>query len=176
MKMRVAALAAVLVGAGAFASASDVAVIVHPSNVQADISMSDLVRVFRLDQPRWKAGDKIDLVLQAGVSSKQDIILSRIFHMKVDELQAFWLGRVFRGELPAPPRAFASDVSVRQYVAANPRAIGYIDAAMLDETVKVLRIDGKQPGDTGYVLARDPGSASLPATAPGATATTPPHP
>ena len=69
-----------------------------------------------------------------------------VFHMKVDELQAFWLGRVFRGELPAPPRAFASDVSVRQYVAANPRAIGYVDAALLDETVKGLRIDGKRPG------------------------------
>jgi hypothetical protein len=174
MKMRAAAIVVLLLGAGAEAFASDVAIIVHPSNAQSEISVSDLARLFRLDQPRWKSGDKVDLVLQAGVSTKQEIILSRVFHMKVDELQAFWLGKVFRGELPAPPRAFASDISVKQYVSANPRAVGYIDAALLDDTVKVLRIDGKQPGEPGYVLARETGP--VPVVAPGPTATSPPHP
>jgi hypothetical protein len=171
LKMRSLAAALVLATSAAGAFASDVAIIVHPTNTHPELSMTDLSRLFRLDQPRWKSGDKVDLVLQVGVSAKQDVILGRVFHMKADEMQGFWLGKVFRGELSAPPRAFASDVSVKQYVAANPHAIGYIDAALVDNTVRAVRIDGRMPGESGYVLAREPSlapasAASSPAASP----------
>jgi ABC-type phosphate transport system substrate-binding protein len=155
MRLRALISAIGLVALAVPGHAGDVAIVVHPSNAHQDLSLADLARLFRLDQPRWKSGEKVDLVLQVGISAKQDVILNRVFHMKADELQAFWLGKVFRGELAAPPRAFASDVSVKQYVAANPRAIGYIDAALVDDAVRVLHIDGKVPGGAGYPLARE---------------------
>jgi hypothetical protein len=155
IKLRPFVAAVVLAASSSVASASDVAIIVHPKSPVVGLSLADLSRVFRLDQPRWKSADRIDLVLQAGVSVKQDVILGRVYRMRDAELQAFWLRKVFHGELPAPPRMFAADVSVKQYVAAHPFAIGYIDAALADDTVKVVRIDGKGPGDTGYVLARE---------------------
>jgi ABC-type phosphate transport system substrate-binding protein len=158
MRARVLSVAA-LVLVAATARAADVAIVVHRDNPQSDVSLVELRRLFRLDEQRWKAGGKVDLVMQAGVSAKQDVILARVLRLRAEDLSAFWLGKVFRGELTAPPRSFASDLSVRQYVSTNPSALGYIDAALVDSSVKVLRIDGKAPGEAGYVLAREAGTA-----------------
>jgi ABC-type phosphate transport system substrate-binding protein len=145
-------LLAVFAAAGL--EAGDVAIIVHRNHPQDALTMTELNRVFRLDQQHWKNGDRIDLVLQISGSAKDAVILDRVYHMKADELKPFWLGKVFRGELTAAPRTFASDMSVKQYVSASLRAVGYIDSALLDNSVKALSIDGKKPGEPGYPLAR----------------------
>jgi len=116
--------------------------------------MSELARIFRLEQQHWKGGDRIALVLQLSGSAKEAVILDRVYHMKADELKPYWLGKIFRGELTAAPRTFASDASVKQYVGGNLHAVGYIDSVLLDSSVKALTIDGKRPGEPGYPLAR----------------------
>jgi ABC-type phosphate transport system substrate-binding protein len=136
------------------ADAGDVAIIVNLAHAQGALTMNELARIFRLDQQRWKSGDKVDLVLQVSASDKETVVQERIYHMGAEELKRYWLGKVFRGELTATPRAFSSDASVKTYVAANPQAIGYIDSVLLDDTVKALAIDGKRPGEPGYPLAR----------------------
>jgi ABC-type phosphate transport system substrate-binding protein len=143
-----------LLGGAAAVEGGDVAIIVHRSHPQSTITMGELTRIFRLDQQYWKTGEKVDLVLQMSGSTKEVIVLERLYRMKEGDLKPFWLGKIYRGELTAPPRAFASDASVKQYVAASPRAVGYIDSALLDATVKALRVDGKLPGEPGYPLAR----------------------
>jgi hypothetical protein len=150
----VAAALMAAVGAGGRSEAGDVAIIVHPVHGQTDISMMELTRIFRLDQQRWKSGEKVDLVLQVVVSDKELVVRDRIYHMQAEELRRFWMGKVFRGELTAAPRAFASDESVKNYVEGHLLAVGYIDSVLLDDKVKALRIDGKAPGEPGYPLAR----------------------
>ena len=134
--------------------AGDVAIIVNRAHPQAEITMKELARIFRLDQQRWKSGDRVDLVLQVSASDKETVVQDRIYHMDSEELKRYWLGKVFRGELTAAPRAFSSDASVKTYVAGNAQAVGYIDSVLLDDSVKALAIDGKRPGEPGYVLAR----------------------
>lgn len=155
--MRARRLAAVLLVGGAAvgpAQAGDVAIIVHRNHPQNELSTAELTRIFRLDQQYWKAGEKVELVLQVSGSAKEAVILDRVYHMKPQELQPFWLAKVFRGELTTPPRMFSSDVSVKQFVSASLKAVGYIDSVLLDENVKALRIDGKLPGQPGYALTR----------------------
>ena len=43
---------------------------------------------------------------------------------------------------------------MRQHVATTAGAVGYVDAVMADASVKVLRIEGKLPGEPGYPLSR----------------------
>jgi len=156
MRARWVAAALMAAAAGGRVEAGDVAIIVHRTHPQAEISMTELARIFRLDQQRWKSGEKVDLVVQLSHSDKEAIVQDLIYHMQSDELMRFWLGKVFRGELTAAPRAFSSDLSVKNYVAANLQAVGYIDSVLLDETVKALSIDGKRPGEAGYPLAGGP--------------------
>ncbi|HEY7510584.1 MAG TPA: hypothetical protein VIG50_10035 [Vicinamibacteria bacterium] len=143
----------VLLAAGA-AEAGDVAIIVHRDNSQGGVTLAELSRLFRLDQQRWGTGEKVEVVLQVGGSAKEAVMLERVFRMRGADLKPFWLGKIYRGELTAAPRVLASDAGVKHYVAANPRALGYVDSVMLDSSVKVLRVDGKLPGEPGYPLAR----------------------
>jgi hypothetical protein len=154
MPFRLVATLLLTLAAGRAAQAGDVAIVVHPGNEQDATSLTELTHLFRLDQQHWKNGDKVDLILQASGSAKEAVMLDKVFRMKADELKPFWLGKVFRGELAAEPRMFASDASVKKYVAEHPRAVGYIDAALLDDTVKAMSVDGKRPEEDGYVLAR----------------------
>jgi ABC-type phosphate transport system substrate-binding protein len=154
MRARWAVGVALALASAAPARAGDVAIIVNPAHPQAALTMKELERVFRLDQQRWRSGDKVELVLQVSASDKQALVQDRIYHMESEELRKYWLGKVFRGELTSAPRAFSSDLSVRAFVAANTHAIGYIDSVLVDDTVKVLSIDGKRPGEKGYPLAR----------------------
>jgi hypothetical protein len=154
MRLRLAAVLVMIVAAAARARAGDVAIIVNPAQAEGEVSMGELARIFRLDQQRWRSGEKVDLVVQLSRSDKQSVVEERIYHMGAEELRRFWLGKVFRGELTATPRAFSSDASVKDYVAAHPHAVGYIDSLLLDESVKALRVDGKRPGEEGYPLAR----------------------
>ena len=136
------------------AEAGDVAIIVNPGNPQNDVTMTELARLFRLDQQYWKSGDRVEPVLQMGGSAKEGIVLDRVYHMRAEDLRPFWLGKIYRGELTAAPRVLASDAGVKQYVASSSRALGYVDSVMLDGSVKPLRVDGKLPGEPGYPLAR----------------------
>jgi ABC-type phosphate transport system substrate-binding protein len=154
MRARIAAVLFTLGTLLGAAEAGDVAIIVHRHHPQDGLSMTELSRIFRMEQQHWKSGDKIEVVLQISGSEKEAIIIDRVYGLRAAELQAFWLGKTFRGEITAAPRAFASDASVKQYVGSTLRAVGYIDSALLDPSVKALRIDGKAPGERGYALAR----------------------
>jgi ABC-type phosphate transport system substrate-binding protein len=140
--------------AGSSAAAGDVAIIVHRDNPQAAVTLTELSRLFRLDQQRWSSGEKVAVILQVGGSDKATVILDRVYRMKAEDLKPFWLGKIYRGELTAAPRVLASDAGVKQAVAGDPRAIGYVDSVLLDPSVKALRVDGKLPGEPGYPLAR----------------------
>lgn len=130
----------------------ELAIIVHPDNEVAEMSFTELQRVFRLTKTRWNNGGRIYLLMQEEGSPEKDLILRRVYHMTSDELKRFWLAKIYRGEMTSFPTTLRSNLSVRRFVSRVPHAIGYIDAHYADESVKILRIDGKRPGEEGYVL------------------------
>lgn len=135
------------------AGAGDVALIVNPTNPVTDLSSSDLVAIFRQEQQHWKAGGKIYLILQESGTPEKDIVLKRVYGMTDAELKKFWLGKLFRGEISSFPRVTHSNAGTKRLVSQASNALGFVDAATVDAGVKALRIDGKKPGDPGYLLA-----------------------
>lgn len=72
----------------------------------------------------------------------RDTPIRRDFHQKVSgkkdtQYEAIWAKLEFSGK-GTRPRALASDAAVKQAVAADPKAIGYIDDDAVDGSVKVL--------------------------------------
>lgn len=64
------------------------------------------------------------------------------FHSKVtnksdSQLKAYWSKQVFTGK-GNPPATLSNAAMVKSTIASTPNAIGYIDEADLDDTVKVL--------------------------------------
>jgi ABC-type phosphate transport system substrate-binding protein len=63
--------------------------------------------------------------------------LQKVCGKKESQYEALWAKLEFSGK-GTRPRAAASSQAVKQAVAADPKAVGYIDKADVDGTVKVL--------------------------------------
>jgi ABC-type phosphate transport system substrate-binding protein len=53
------------------------------------------------------------------------------------QVKALWSKLVFTGKA-TPPKEYSSNAEVKKAVAADPKAIGYIDKSAVDDTVKVI--------------------------------------
>jgi phosphate transport system substrate-binding protein len=156
--MRALAAVVLVLLAPAAAAGGDVALIVHPQNPVTDVSWREVVAMFREEQQHWKPGERIYLIMQETGTPERALVLRRVYRMSEVELKRFWLGKLFRGEIVAFPHVVASNAAAKRIVAQAPNALAFIDAAAADSTVKVLRIDGHRPGETGYALAAAPSS------------------
>lgn len=147
----------VLMPARAFSGKNDIALIVHKSNPMSDISSAELRRVFLGDETRWSNNDRITILLLPPGSEERQMFLRNVLRMSDDDFVRHWISRVFQGEASAGPKTASSSASMARLVAGLPAAVGVIGAADIptgDNGLKVLRIDGKSPGDDGYRLRR----------------------
>ena len=117
------------------------------------VSLEELSKIFAQERQYWVIGKKIYLVLQEAGSPEKQVVLKKIYRKaNDDELKKFWLGKIFRGEIATFPKTLSSNEAVKRFVSQAVNAIGFIDSAFVDDSIKVLRIDGKLPGERGYVL------------------------
>ena len=72
--------------------------------------------------------------------------------MGEDDYAKYFLQATFTGLVQAAPRPLASPGAMRQFVAGTPGAIGYLRASDVDDSVKIVKVDGKSPGDPDYKL------------------------
>jgi ABC-type phosphate transport system substrate-binding protein len=140
------------------------AIIVHRSNPVDGVSLRELRRIFMLDTQTWPNGRKITVVLrEAGQPERRQAIELICVMSELDYDRHVFL-QTFRGHVGSAPRSIRSASAMLRFVFNAPGAIGYVRASEVDDTTKVLRIDGLLPDDTGYPL-RLP--AARPPAAPG---------
>lgn len=135
------------------AYSQDIAIIVSKENATEELSFKELVKIFKREKQYWSDGSKIYLIMRETGSPMRRLLLTRVYQMTDEELKSFWLVKIFRGQLSSLPKTFGSDDAVKRFVSQVPNAIGFIDSSSSDTSVKVLRIDGKRPGEGGYALA-----------------------
>ncbi|AMJ93446.1 phosphate ABC transporter substrate-binding protein [Alteromonas stellipolaris] len=126
-------LAASLCSSMAFA---DVAVIVHPSNGDA-LDKDSISRLFLNKMKSFPNGtNAVPLALAEGQAAT-DEFNGKVLNKSASQLTAFWSKLVFTGK-GQPPKALGSDAEVISAVAADPGAIGYVDAGSVDGSVRVV--------------------------------------
>jgi ABC-type phosphate transport system substrate-binding protein len=135
------------------AQGGDVAVIVNAQNGLSNVSSRELERIFRQEKQHWDDGKKIYLVMQESGSSEKELVLTKVYRMDEGALKKFWLQKMFKGEIASFPKTLSSSGSVKQFVGKVPNAIGFLDSSLADAGVKILRVDGKLPGEAGYPLS-----------------------
>jgi hypothetical protein len=69
-------------------------------------------------------------------SSGRDVFYAKL-GKSPSQLKAYWSKIIFTGR-GQPPRTVANGTEMKKRVAENPDAIGYIDAKLVDDTVRVL--------------------------------------
>jgi len=143
---------ALLAPAAADSSNGDVAVVVNSSVPVGEISFTELRRVFLGERQFWSSSLRISLLLHAPVARERDVLLKTVYEMSEAQLRQHWIGKVFRAEVPSAPQMFFSDEEITQALAAIPGYIAAVDATRLPRGLKVLKVDGRLPGEPGYRL------------------------
>jgi hypothetical protein len=143
---------ALLAPAAADSSNGDVAVVVNSSVPVGEISFTELRRVFLGERQFWSSSLRISLLLHAPVARERDVLLKTVYEMSEAQLRQHWIGKVFRAEVPSAPQMFFSDEEITQALAAIPGSIAAVDATRLPRGLKVLKVDGRLPGEPGYRL------------------------
>ncbi|MDX1674547.1 MAG: hypothetical protein R3314_07135 [Longimicrobiales bacterium] len=129
-----------------------VAIVVHPDVPIEELSLDQLRRIFLADQQFWPDGSRITLLVRAPAAYERDVVLNEIYRMGEDEFRKYWVGKMFRAEVPAGPKIVYSSEMAGGLVTAVPGAIGFVPASEVGEEAKVVRIDGRLPGESGYPL------------------------
>lgn len=124
------------------AIAADFVIIVHKDNPVEQLDLAEARNIFLGKRTLWSGGRAISVYLQADNDLHRHFCLT-VLGKSPRQLQMHWKRILFTGA-GVLPRELPDDQSILQTVAANPRAIGYIDARHLNNQVKVVRIDLEQ--------------------------------
>ena len=140
LSLYAAALLAAVLSAWSFpvTAQDEVAIIVNPSNPISTLSAGDLHRIFTGDKSTWPNGKHVLLVMAPPGSPEREVVLKNVYKMSEAEYAKYFLQATFTGAVSAPPKAASSAAEMKQLVAGNPGAIGYLKQQDADSSVKVL--------------------------------------
>ena len=129
-KLLKAAVAAAVLAACAPAMA-EVVVVVNPKAAEATMTKDQVAQFFL---GKSSAMTPIDQPEDAAVRGE---FYKKVTDKDASQAKALWSKLVFTGKATMPKEA-ANSAAVKAAVAANPKAIGYIEKSAVDATVKVV--------------------------------------
>ena len=134
------------------AASTSVAIVVHRDTQVDDLSLEDLRSIFLADQQFWSDRQRIILLVRAPESDERDFVLNRIYQMSEAQFRQYWIAKMFRAEVPRGPKiVFSTDMTL-DLVVAIPGSISFIRSDQVTDDVKVVRINGALPSESGYPL------------------------
>jgi ABC-type phosphate transport system substrate-binding protein len=124
--------------------AHHMAVVVNKENPVDNVTAVHLARIFRSEIKRWADGKAMVLVLHKDSSGETET-LQRLNKMSAAEWKALM------AEHKDSISLADSDAEVLKIVQSTPGAIGLVDVRSVDNTIRVVRVDGKLPMEAGYL-------------------------
>jgi ABC-type phosphate transport system substrate-binding protein len=124
--------------------AHHMAVVVNKENTVENVTAVHLSKIFRSEMKKWADGKAIVVVLHKDSAGEVET-LERLNKMTPDELKA--LIAAHKDSIVMAD----SDADVLKIVQSNPGAIGFVDVRSVDNTINVVRVDGKLPMESGYL-------------------------
>lgn len=116
---------------------AEVAVIVSASNANAALDQDTISRVFLGKTSNFPDGSQAIPVDQNEGSASREAFNDKVLGKSSSQLKAYWSRLIFTGK-GTPPKESGSDAEVKDLVAKNPNLIGYVDASVVDGSVKVV--------------------------------------
>lgn len=134
-------------------SPGDIAVVVNTGVSVDDLSMADLRKVLLGDRQYWSSNQRVTLLIRAPVARERDILLRRVYQMSEAQFRQYWIAKVFRAETSAGPKIVSSNKIASELVGALPGSIAFIDVTEVPKGLKIVKVDGRLPGEKGYALS-----------------------
>ena len=120
------------------------AVVVNKDNAVVNVTSAQLARIIRGEVKKWPDGKKIVLVLHSD-SIGEDETVEHLNRMSASEWKSFEAAH--RESI----LFVDSDADVLREVQSEPGAVGLIEVHSIDNTINIVRVDGKLPMEFGYL-------------------------
>ena len=129
-----------------------IAVVVNAEVAVDNLTMAELRKMLLGDREFWPGNVRVALVIRAPIARERDAAVRDVCQMTEAQFRQHWIGKVFRAETPSGPKiAYSRELALDQ-VGRTPGAITLVEMPVSAKGVKVLKIDGKSPGQAGYPL------------------------
>lgn len=124
--------------------AHHMAVVVNKDNNVENVTAVHLSRILRSEVKKWPDGKTVVLVLHKHSAGETETI-ERLIKVNADELRAMIAAH--KDSIMMAD----SDEDVLKIVQSTPGAVGLVDVRSVDNTINVVRVDGKLPMESGYL-------------------------
>jgi ABC-type phosphate transport system substrate-binding protein len=130
----------------------DVALVVHPDAPVSNLTLAEVRKVFLGERQYWSATVPVVLLIRAPVARERNVVLKVIYQMSESQFKQYWIAKIFRAESASAPKVVYSNDMANELVTAIPGAIAFIETREVRPGSKVIRVDGRLPGEAGYPL------------------------
>lgn len=121
----------------AASACADVVVVVSAKSAITHLTAEQVTKLFLGKTATFPNGGNAVPIDQAEGSSIRNEFYSRIANKTPSQISAYWTKIIFTGD-GYPPKQLEGNLDVRNAVANNPNAIGYIDRSVVDSSVRVI--------------------------------------
>jgi hypothetical protein len=128
------------------------AVVVHVDSKIDNLSLQDLKRYMKLDRRHWPDKSPVILYQRPVSSDLQKYLFKNVYGMTERQLRRHFVSLMNKGSISAIPSVVKKKNMVCRLVGKKNGGIAVVVNEDLPKTVKVIKIDGKKPGEKGYPL------------------------
>jgi len=136
--IRITTLALVLSGAASLVNAHTV-VVVNTHNAVDKLTQTQVADIFLARSTTFPNGTDAVPIDQSDTSPTREAFYQAISGKSAAQLKAYWSTLIFTGR-GEPPREVGGASAVKKVLSQTPTAVGYIDDAAVDASVKVVLV------------------------------------
>ena len=122
------------------ATADVVAVVASKSAVTA-LNKRQVADIFLGKTARFPDGSQAVPIDQSEGAAVRDEFYTKFCAQSAAQIKAHWSKIIFTGR-GQPPKVVPSSLAMKKMIVENPAAIGYIEANLVDDTVRVVTLTG----------------------------------
>jgi len=130
---------------------ADIAVVVNPANGTSSLTVGELRKIFAGEKRSWPGGIPIKLLARAAGTRERTAMLD-LLGIKESDYNRYWSTQMYRGEGQSQPAVLPSIGMVKEALKAYPGAVALVDSRDVKAEMKVIKVDGHLPGESGYRL------------------------
>lgn len=116
---------------------ADVVVVAHPNAIDSAIIKAVVKKIFLGRMNTFPSGNPLVAVDQSGEYPSMQEFHRKVTNKTSNALHAYWVKVVTSGK-GVKLKSLPGDVAVKSWVASHPEGLGYIDASLVDDSVKVV--------------------------------------
>ena len=129
----------------------DIAVVVNERNSVVNLSNMELRGIFAGEKHYWSSGIPIRVFVRAPEADERTAVL-KLLDMTESQYKKYWRAQILSGEDQSEPVVLFSNGMQRNAIVAYNGSIALVSAQDLRPGMKVVKVDGRLPGEPGYTL------------------------